>query len=263
MQVNWINLRSMGMRKEMRLRLALPVRISGENADGGLFEQACKTVDLTVNGVRIEGLMQTVLCGAVISVRYGDKSVPAQVMWTGKMGSKSQGHVGLQVIGGWNNLWRRAIPYIPGDAFCNFTNQPTEPVSNEPGFKPGTKYVVRGPVADLSLNGCYVAMVTPLNVHDRLFLTLKIHGTEIRTEAEVLTSHPGLGMRLKFVNMAETDRAGLQALIARLGYSGSGPVTNQQMIAPEKNNQQTAPAANDQKATPATEDSSSGACGAA
>jgi hypothetical protein len=133
----------------------------------------------------------------------------------------------------------------------------------ESGFKPGTKYVVRSPVDELSLDGCYVAMVTPLNVHDRLFLTLKIHGTEVHTEAEVLTSHPGLGMRLKFVNMAETERAGLQALIARLGYSGSGPVTDQQITAPEKNDQQTAPTANDQKATPATEESSSGICGAA
>jgi len=256
------------MRKEMRLQLALPVRVSGENADGKSFEQSCTTVDLTANGVRIEGLIQTVRCGAVISVSYGDKRVTAQIMWTGKMGSKSQGHVGLQVVGGWKNLWRRAIPYIPGDAFRDFTNQATEsdfngPNFNETGFKPGIKYVVRGPVADLSLNGCYVAMATPLKVHDRLFLTLKIHGTEVRTEAEVLTSLPGLGMRLKFVKMPETDRAGLQALIARLGYSGSGPVTDQQMIAPEKNNQQTAPAANDQKATPATEDSSSGACGAA
>jgi hypothetical protein len=217
----------MGMRKEMRLQLALPVRVSGENADGKSFEQSCTTVDLTANGVRIEGLIQTVRCGAVISVSYGDKRVPAQIMWTGKMGSKSQGHVGLQVVGGWKNLWRRAIPYIPGDAFCNFTNQPTESSFNETGFKPGIKYVVRGPVADLSLNGCYVAMATPLKVHDRLFLTLKIHGTEVRTEAEVLTSLPGLGMRLKFVKMPETDRAGLQALIARLGYSGSGPVTDQ------------------------------------
>ena len=211
----------------MRLQLALPVRVSGENADGKSFEQSCTTVDLTANGVRIEGLIQTVRCGAVISVSYGDKRVPAQIMWTGKMGSKSQGHVGLQVVGGWKNLWRRAIPYIPGDAFCNFTNQPTESSFNETGFKPGIKYVVRGPVADLSLNGCYVAMATPLKVHDRLFLTLKIHGTEVRTEAEVLTSLPGLGMRLKFVKMPETDRAGLQALIARLGYSGSGPVTDQ------------------------------------
>ena len=252
----------------MRLQLALPVRVSGENADGKSFEQSCTTVDLTANGVRIEGLIQTVRCGAVISVSYGDKRVTAQIMWTGKMGSKSQGHVGLQVVGGWKNLWRRAIPYIPGDAFCNFTNQPTESSFNETGFnetgfKPGTKYVVRGPVADLSLNGCYVAMATPLKVHDRLFLTLKIHGTEVRTEAEVLTSLPGLGMRLKFVKMPETDRAGLQALIARLGYSGSGPVTDQQITAPEKNDQQTAPTANDQKATPATEESSSGICGAA
>ena len=192
----------------MRLRLALPVRVSWENADGESFKQTCTRVDLTANGVRIEGLMQTVRRGAEITVSYDDKSVPARVMWTGKMGSKSQGHVGLQVIGGWNNLWRRAIPYIPGDAFRNFTNQRTEP-----GFKPGTKYVMRGAVADLSLDRCYVATATPLDVQDRLFLTLKIHGAEVRTEAEVLTSHPGLGMRLKFANMADTERAGLQAFI--------------------------------------------------
>jgi len=133
----------MGMRKEMRLQLALPVRVSGENADGKSFEQSCTTVDLTANGVRIEGLIQTVRCGAVISVSYGDKRVPAQIMWTGKMGSKSQGHVGLQVVGGWKNLWRRAIPYIPGDAFCNFTNQPTESSFNETGFTFYVRQLIR------------------------------------------------------------------------------------------------------------------------
>ena len=127
----------------MRLQLALPVRVSGENADGKSFEQSCTTVDLTANGVRIEGLTQTVRCGAVISISYGDKSVPARVMWTGKLRSKSQGHVGLQVVGGWKNLWRRAIPYIPGDAFCNFTNQPTESSFNETGFTFYVRQLIR------------------------------------------------------------------------------------------------------------------------
>ena len=111
----------MGMRKVMRLRLALPVRVSGENADGESFEQNCTIVDLTVNGLCIEGLTQTLRRGAVISVSYRAKSVPARGMWTGKMGSESQGHVGLQVD--WNNLWGRAISQIPGDGFPNSTNK--------------------------------------------------------------------------------------------------------------------------------------------
>lgn len=49
----------MGSRKEVRLRLAFPVGISVENVDGELFEQSCTTVDLTVHGLRVEGLTQT------------------------------------------------------------------------------------------------------------------------------------------------------------------------------------------------------------
>jgi len=376
----------MGMRKEMRLRLALPIRVSAENVDGEPFEQYCTTVDVTVNGLRVEGLTRTFPRGAVIYVRYGAKSVPAQVMWTGEMGSKSQGHVGLRVIGGWKNLWGRTIPHIPGDGFPNSTYQreakpdsklrpsdDTVPallagratdasrqdakqeqrmhvsflprtgllhrVLREPRLKlqlpvrayginktgssfientitanvsrngahligltcevrndevlilshqdrksrfrvvwsrkhdtrpvfeiglralalaqsiwaidfsgrtdecesaehrvaqryicsggvsiwhPGAKYLVSRTVTDLSLDGCYVKVVTPLNVHDRVVLMLNINGIEVRTAAEVRISHPGTGIGLKFTDMAETDRSTLQALISRLGYSGSG-----------------------------------------
>jgi hypothetical protein len=375
----------MGMRKETRLRLALPVRVSGENADGESFEQNCTTVDLTAKGLRIEGLTQILRCGAVISVSYGAKSAPAQVRWTGKTGAESQGHAGLQLVGGWNNLWGRAIPSIPGDKFSDSTNQyevepdsklgrsddsgttlldgraadaaqqdaeqgqsqllsflprvgllhrlPREPrlklqlpvrvcgmsktgqpfVDNavtenvsrsgarlagltcevrkydvlilshqdrkarfrviwsrnhgsRPEFEvglralelsqniwatdfsgardecapverrvalryicggaasiwhPGAKYFVRGTVTDVSLTGCYVAMMVPLAVHDRVVVMLDINGTEVRTSAEVRTSHPGIGMGLKFSDLAETDQSSLRALISRLGDSGS------------------------------------------
>jgi len=112
----------MGMRKEMRLQLALPVRVSGKNADGESFEQDCTTVDVTVNGLRVKGLTQTLRCGAVISVGYGRKSARVRVMWTGKTGSEKQGHVGLQVVGEWKSLWGRAIPHIPGDRFTESAN---------------------------------------------------------------------------------------------------------------------------------------------
>jgi len=386
----------------MRLGLAYSIRVSGENADGGLFEQNCTTVDLTVNGLRVEGLMQTFRRDAVISVSYGAKSVLVRVMWAGEIGAKLQGHAGLQVIGGWKNLWRRAIPHIPGDGFSKaiaISKNRAEPepkprhsddsgtilfakgatdaairqvakpeqerfvsflprvgvlqrMPREPRLKlqlpvrvcgmskaglpfiesiitanisrngayltglihevrkdevlilshqdrkgrfrviwsrkhhirpvfeiglraldltqsiwtidfsgvimdecgpverrvaqrhicsggisichPGTKRSVRAIVADLSMSGCYVETMMPLGVHDRVVLTLNINGTEVRSAAEVRTSHPGLGMGLKFKDMPEADRSGLRALVSKLGYSGSGPMTFVLNVNPEK-----------------------------
>jgi len=39
--------------------------------------------------------------------------------------------------------------------------------------------------------------------------------------AKVRSSHPGMGIGLKFVDMPKTNRADLQALISRLSYSES------------------------------------------
>jgi len=366
----------MGMRKEMRLRLALPVHVSAENAGGEFFEQDCLTVDLTGSGLRVEGLMQTFRRGAVINVGYGAKSVPTRVMWARKIGAETQSNAGLQVLGGWKNIWGREIPHIPGDDFsvpqtktgssltpslrlpgdvlsrdakqeprvqyvgflpkigllhrvlreprrklqlavrvCGMSvagrpfleNVITENVSrdgacligltcesrrdevlilshqnrsgrfrvtwsrkdsNQPVFQVGlralalaqniwgidfsgsmedepaeqrvaqryicnggvsirplnSKRLVRGTVHDFSLDGCYVEAATPLNVHDKVVLILSIHGTEIRTAAEVQTSHPGMGIGLKFGDMMETDRFALQTLISRLDCCGSVPI---------------------------------------
>jgi hypothetical protein len=378
----------MGMRKETRLRLVLPVRVSAENADGALFEQDCTTVDLTVNGLRVTGLTQTFRRGAIINISYGAKSVPARVMWTGKMGAESQGQAGLQVVGEWKNFWGRAIPQIPGDGFpistykreakpdskprpnddlapallvgkaANAVSQEAKParaqfvnflpradlldrmlreprlklqllvrvfgmseagrpfvenamtenisqngarltglncgvrknevltlvyqdrkgrfrvvwsrkhdtrevfevglraldlkqnfwtvdfsgITDECGpverrvahrylcggavsiWQPGAKHFVRGTVVDLSLSGCYVEMMAPLNVRDRVVLMLSVNEIEVRAAAEVRTSHPGMGMGLKFRDLSETDRSGLHTLISRLGHSGSGQI---------------------------------------
>ncbi len=137
----------MGMRKEMRLRLALSIRVSGENADGEPFEQNCTTVDLTMTGLRVEGLTQPLRQGAMVCVGYGIKSAPARVMWTGRAGGASQGHAGLQVIGGWNNLWGRALPRIPGDGFPNGANKtkpeseskPDVPILQDLSLSPGVR----------------------------------------------------------------------------------------------------------------------------
>jgi len=65
-------------------------------------------------------------------------------------------------------------------------------------WHPGVRHFVRGTVSDVSLSGCYVEVMTPLNVRDKIALTLNINGTEIRTAAEVGTSRRGVGMGLRF-----------------------------------------------------------------
>jgi hypothetical protein len=67
-------------------------------------------------------------------------------------------------------------------------------------------------------------MMAPLNVRDRVVLMLSVNEIEVRAAAEVRTSHPGMGMGLKFRDLSETDRSGLHTLISRLGHSGSGQI---------------------------------------
>jgi hypothetical protein len=63
--------------------------------------------------------------------------------------------------------------------------------------------------------------MTPLNVHDRIALVVNVNDTEVRASAEVRTAHPGMGMGLRFRDLAEKDVANLQALIADLGHLGT------------------------------------------
>jgi hypothetical protein len=91
-------------------------------------------------------------------------------------------------------------------------------------WHPGFKYFVRGTVTNVSLSGCYVEVMTPLDVRDKIALILNINETEVRTAAEVRTSRPGVGMGLKFVDMKETTRSSIRALISRLANYGTGPI---------------------------------------
>jgi len=47
-------------------------------------------------------------------------------------------------------------------------------------------------------------------------LLLNAESISIRFTAEVRTSHPGVGMGVKFEEMSESDRAALERLIAKL-----------------------------------------------
>ena len=101
----------MERRRELRLRLALQVRVSGTDFNGKSFEQDATTVDLTPRGVRLRGICHPIEPGLILQIQHGDSQARFCVRWVGE--SQSKDHIGLELLEGEKIDWGRAIPHIP------------------------------------------------------------------------------------------------------------------------------------------------------
>ena len=107
----------MGARRELRLFLRLPVRISGIDTEGNAFEQDAQTVDITVTGVRLQGIKHSLERGNIISIQHRGNKANYKVRWVKKPDSAFDGHIGLKLLDGATMNWGRTIPCIPGDSY--------------------------------------------------------------------------------------------------------------------------------------------------
>ena len=107
----------MGARRELRLFLHLPVRITGVDAGGNGFEQDATTIDMPVTGVRLQGITHPLERGGIISIQYRGNKAKYRVRWVKKPDSALHGHIGLKLLDGETMNWGRTIPCILGDAF--------------------------------------------------------------------------------------------------------------------------------------------------
>lgn len=71
-----------------------------------------------------------------------------------------------------------------------------------------------GTLKDISLHGCYVEMPTTFPVDTRLRLALEASGVRVMAEATVRTSYPGLGMGMRFAELAATQESRLREILA-------------------------------------------------
>jgi len=84
-----------------------------------------------------------------------------------------------------------------------------------------TRFPIGAAVSDVSLSGCYSELLTTLPVGTKVDLSLQVDEITVYCAAEVRTSHPGVGMGIKFEQMSGTDRGALEKVIARV--SGLDP----------------------------------------
>ena len=245
----------MGRRQHKRYRIALPVTISGVDANGNRFAQSATTVDIGVNGVQLGGVRCLRTIGDQVEVQYKDRRARYRVAWIGAPGTDSDGRVGLRGVEAAQNLFANHLPQFPASVEPDTYVIPTavikealasdhaaierreasmrvEPERRQqerrrhPRFncagtatmlENGSAMAISGRLNELSLGGCYIEMMSPLRAGTSMKLDLDVGGRRVKVDGVVRTSQPTFGMGVEFMRMDPTEAEKLHVLVSELG----------------------------------------------
>ncbi len=210
----------MGRRREPRRAVQVPVRIFGTDVTGAVFSEKVATVNVSRNGVELEGVHPQLAIDEVIGLTYGTNRVHFRVKWVGAIGTPKSAHVGLQNIAPEKPLWDFPLPPPAIDVF--------QPVFSErrkhPRFRCNNSVEIHvhdgasfwATVADLSLGGCYVKMPIPLEPGSKVKIGLWIGQNKIWAEGAVAHRTPGMGIGVKFTQIGDSDLKQIGTFLATL-----------------------------------------------
>lgn len=206
------------IRQLLRIEVHMQVCVWGMSASGVPFMQTAQAVNAGPERVSIAGIEHAVSVGETLGVEYQGRRGRFCVVWAGQADTAEAGEIEIRPLDVVQDFWgidfaqldernrsgeRRAAPRYP----CRGSISMRQPEGA------GS---ISAAVADISLSGCYIELMEPYPVGTRLASLLNAESISIRFTAEVRTSHPGVGMGMKFEEMSETDRAALERLIAKL-----------------------------------------------
>ena len=180
--------------------------------------------------------------GEIIGIQRGTDKARFRVVWAGTPSTPTNGQVGLICVQDNRNIW--ALDFESNQQRDTFdlsqlgkTNVAVTPHSTTPQVDRRrdarfecnllTEYsavdseaATRARCTDISRGGCYVETAQPLPVSTRLRVQLSNGTIHFHSDAEVRSTHPSLGMGIRFTEMSPEDRESLNGLLSTL-HSGS------------------------------------------
>lgn len=203
---------SEGKRKEKRMEAVHPIRLWGMDANGRPFIEAVTTLDVSRTGARLKNARARIAVGDIVGLKSGENKNRFQVMWVGKTGTPDEGHVGLKSLDDEKGLWNlKPSATDSAEEIDTYIKPPRRDSRLVERLKCSLSVEVgsnnsagrtRTFVTDISLGGCYISMVTPIPVESKITMALWIgHKTKIWVDGIVISSNPGLGMGIKFLNV--------------------------------------------------------------
>jgi hypothetical protein len=244
----------MGRRQYKRLRIALPVTVSGHDANGHPFTQAASAIDIGIDGMRLRGVRCLGQPGEPVIVEYKDRRARYHIAWIGQKGTCWEGLVGLEGLEGAKFLFSEHLPPAmqsgPDAAIDAFPADVVRALPapdhaaterrGEPRRQPerrrylrfncagvaqiwqdGDEHAVTGRVNEISMGGCHVEIMSPLRTGAGVRLQLEVNRRAIRLHGIVRTSQPAYGMGIEFIRIAPVEAEKLHRVVLEL--SGGEP----------------------------------------
>lgn len=202
----------MGQRREPRKEIKLTVRLFGTDVHGRPFSANLTTIDVSRSGVRVGGADIEIKPGEIVGLAQGANKGRFTVKWVGTAGSPRQGQIGLANLAPEKPLWDFLTPSPAIDEYGR--NAQASDRRKYPRLKctlsvelhpEGQTAPIWGKAADLSLGGCFVEMPIPLNAGTKLKIGLWIGEQKLRLVGKVVSSRPGFGIGIQFLEVSADD----------------------------------------------------------
>jgi hypothetical protein len=226
----------MGKRREPRHPIRLPIRIFGTDADGQMFSENVHSFDISKQGARLDGVKARVKIGEIIGVTQGQKKSRFKVLWVGQPNTPTAGQVGLVSTAPDQNIWDAPLPASGADSY---SEPPPKPVAQDRRgtmadrrqavdrrqtarlkcvisvqLQPaGQSAPIWGKAVDMSIGGCFIEMPIPLEKGTRLNLGIWIKENKLKATGRVVSSRPGFGIGVQFIEMSDIDADHLRGFL--------------------------------------------------
>jgi len=210
----------MGQRREPRKDLQVPVRVFGTDADGRPFSENISTINVSREGAKLTGLRAKIKPGEVIGMAYGANKGRFAVRWTGGAGTPLEGQAGVQNVAPQKPFWDFPLPAAGIDEYgrhARGSERRKHPrlkcVNSVELYPEGDSAKVWGKASDLSVGGCFVEMPMPLREGTKLKVVLWIKDEKLVAKGKVVSSRPGFGIGIQFMEVTPEDTARLRQFL--------------------------------------------------
>jgi hypothetical protein len=213
----------MGKRSEPRKPVQIQVRIFGTDKQGRIFSEKTNTLDVSRSGAKLTGVKAEIQVDEIIGLTHGSNKVHFRVKWVGQHGSSTEGQLGVLNLTPERPLWDLPLPAGMNDSFRaelkgERRKSPRVKCEVPVELRPEGEAQMFGKVSDLSVGGCFVEMPIPLPPGGRFEIALWLGENKVRLKGEVVSSAPGFGIGVRFLNVLPQELELLQKHIAAIAH---------------------------------------------
>ena len=102
--------KGIGQRRHKRIKVVLPVRISGKDADNNPVNELVHTLDITPNGARLGAIHHVLQTGDKLTLQYRQRRIQFRVVWVKPLVGTNEYQVGLEGLSSGSENWGLELP---------------------------------------------------------------------------------------------------------------------------------------------------------